>query len=57
MSAAVNISFRRLTRLTTLGLLSKVDSEVRFLDQDFQGSVLPLPEAARPGGPRDQPLR
>lgn len=45
MNAVVNTSFRRVTRLTALRLPSKVDSEVRFLDQDFQRSVLLLQDA------------
>lgn len=44
MSAIVNISFRC---LTPLGLLSKVDSDVKFLDQDFRGNVLPLQDAVQ----------
>lgn len=36
MSAVINISFRRPTCLATLGLPSKADSEIKFLDQDFQ---------------------
>lgn len=45
MNAVVNTSFRRFTHLTALRLPSKVDSEVRFLDQDFQRSVLLLQDA------------
>lgn len=47
MSAVVNISFRSLTGLTTLGLLSEVESKVKFLDQEFQGNVLLLQDAFR----------
>lgn len=45
MTAVVNTSFRRVPRLTALRLPSKVDSEVRFFDQDFQRNVLLLQDA------------
>lgn len=45
MTAVVNTSFRRFTRLTALRLPSKVDSEVKFFDQDFQRNVLLLQDA------------
>lgn len=45
MSAVINISFRRPTCLATLGLPSRADSEIKFLDQDFQRHVL-LPQDA-----------
>lgn len=48
MSAIVNISFRC---LTPLGLLSKVDSDVKFLDQDFRGNVLCRRQSRRTWGP------
>lgn len=58
-SAVVNISFRYLTCcpqcLTSLGLLSKVDSEVKFLDQDFRGKCF-SPAERHPGEPGDQPF-
>lgn len=45
MFAVVNISFRSLTCLTTL--LSEVESKVKFLDQEFQGNALLLPDAVQ----------
>lgn len=58
-SAVVNISFRCLTCcpqcLTSLGLLSKVDSEIKFLDQDFRGKCF-SPAERHPGEPGDQPF-
>lgn len=45
MNAVVNTSFRRFTCPTALRLPSKVDSEVRFSDQNFQRNVLLLQDA------------
>lgn len=56
MTAVVNTSFRRFTRLTALRLPFKVDSEVRFSDQDFQTNV-PLLQDAVGMSPGTRPLQ